>query len=122
SSNESLIDQYNHFTIHPIPSSVPLPVKVVDIPKDFVSSLLDEDLEKLSLEATEIYNLAISLPQGSEVATANKQLAKMIRMYYFVERNVMGVGGRVLLHQPRSLRGFGRIVHLPMKALVSTKD
>ncbi len=109
SSNESLIDQYNYLTIHPVPSSVPLPVKVVDIPKNFVSPLLDEDLEKLSLEATEIYRLALSLPQGSEVATANKQLAKMIRLYYFVDRNAMGIGGRVLLHQPRSLRGFGKI-------------
>ena len=116
-SNEFLLDQYNHLTIHPIPTSVPLPIKIVDIPKDFISPLADEDLEKLSAEATEIYNLAISHPQGSEVATANKQLAKMIRMYYFVERNAMGIGGRVLLHQPRSLRGFGKIVHLSMKGL-----
>ena len=115
SSNESLVDQYNHLTIHPISPSVPLPIKIVDVPEDFVSPLSDEDLEKLSVEATEIYNLVISLPQGSEVATANKQLAKMIRLYYFVERNATGIGGRVLLHQPRSLRGFGKIVHLSMK-------
>ena len=109
SSNESLIHQYNHLTIRPIPPSVPLPIIIVDVPKDFVSPLSNEELEKLSMEATEIYNLAISLPEGLEVATANKQLAKMIRLYYFVEQNAMGIGGRVLLHQPRSLRGFGKI-------------
>jgi hypothetical protein len=109
SSSESLVDQYNHFTIYPIASSVQLPIKTIDISKDFVSPLSKDELEKLSVEATEIYNLAISLPEGSEVATANKQLAKMVRLYYYVERNAMGIGGRVLLHQPRSLRGFGKI-------------
>jgi hypothetical protein len=66
-----------------------------------------------------VFNLAISLSEGSEVATANKQLAKVVRSYYFVDRNPMGVGGRVLLHQPRSLRGFGKLVHLPKKGLPS---
>lgn len=118
SSTESLISQYNHLTIYPIPPSIPLPIKIVDVARDFVTPLSSEELEKLSIEATEVYNLAISIPGGSEVATANKQLSKMVRLYYFVERNAMGVGGRVLLHQPRSLRGFGRIVHLPMKELL----
>jgi Protein of unknown function (DUF1308) len=118
-TNESLTQQYNHLTIYPIPSGIPLPIKIVPVPEDFVSPLSDEDLDKLSVEATEVYNLALSIPEGSEVATANKQLAKMVRTYYFVERNRMGVGGRVLLHQPRSLRGFGRIVHLPMKQLAT---
>lgn len=116
-ARDSLIDQYNRLTIHPIPASTPLPVEVVPVPEDFVSPLSREDLEKLSVEAVEVYNLAISLPEGAEVATANKQLAKIIRLHYFVERNAMGVGGRVLLHQPRSLRGFGKIVHLPLKQL-----
>jgi hypothetical protein len=118
-TNESLTQQYNHLTIYPIPSRIPLPIKIVPVPEDFVSPLSDEDLDKLSVEATEVYNLALSIPEGSEVATANKQLAKMVRTYYFVERNGMGVGGRVLLHQPRSLRGFGKIVHLPMKQLAT---
>ena len=118
SEEESLISQYNNLTIYPIPPSIQLPIKIVDVATDFVSPLSNEDLEKLSPEATEVYNLAISLPEGAEVATANKQLAKMVRLYYFVERNAMGVGGRVLLHQPRSLRGFGRIVHLPMRHIV----
>ena len=119
-TNESLTEQYNHLTIYPIPPGIPLPIKIIPVPADFVSPLSDEDLEKLSVEAAEVYNLALSIPEGSDVATANKQLAKMVRTYYFVERNGMGVGGRVLLHQPRSLRGFGRIVHLPMKQLATT--
>lgn len=118
-SNESLTEQYNRLTIYPVPPGIPLPIKVVPIQEDFVSPLSDEDLEKLSGEAADVYNLALSIPEGSELATANKQLAKMVRTYYFVERNGMGVGGRVLLHQPRSLRGFGKIVHLPMKQLAT---
>lgn len=117
STSIPLTEQYNNFTIYPIQSAVALPVKVNTVANDVQSPLSNEDLEKLSIEATEVYNLAISIEGGCEVATANKQLAKMIRAYYFVERNVMGVSGRVLLHQPRSLRGFGKIVHLPKKEM-----
>ena len=117
STIQSLTEQYNHLTIYSIPSSVPLPINVSSVADEVRSPLSHEDMEKLSTEAAEVYNLAISIEGGCEVATANKQLAKMIRAYYFVERNGMGVSGRVLLHQPRSLRGFGRIVHLPMKEI-----
>ena len=120
-ANETLTEQYNHLTIYPVRPSFPLPIKLVSIRDDFVSPLSDEDLERISVEAAEVYNLALSIPEGSEIATANKQLAKMVRTYYFVERNGMGVSGRVLLHQPRSLRGFGKIVHLPMKQLAINK-
>ena len=122
STNGSLIDQYNQLTLHPIPKSVPLPIKIIPIAQGFESPLSVDDLEKLSAEAAEIYNLAISHPEGTEVATANKQLAKLLRLHYFVERNAMGVYGRVLLHQPRSLRGFGQIVHLPMKELPAADE
>lgn len=114
-STESLTDQYNKLTIYPIPTTIRLPIKVVSPSEGFVSPLSEDDIEKLSDEATEVFNLVISLKEGSEVATANKQLAKMVRSHYFSERNPMGVAGRVLLHQPRSLRGFGKLVHLPMK-------
>jgi len=117
STVEPLTEQYNHLTIYPIPSSVALPIKVSSVGDDVRSPVSHEDMEKLSIEATEVYNLAVTIEGGCEVATANKQLAKMIRAYYFVERNGMGISGRVLLHQPRSLRGFGKIVHLPMKEI-----
>lgn len=119
---ESLIEQYNKLTIYPIPETVCLPIKIVAPAEGFVSPLTEDDIEKLSDEATEVFNLAISLSEGSEVATANKQLAKMVRSHYFMERNPMGVAGRVLLHQPRSLRGFGKLVHLPTKGLPSGKE
>jgi hypothetical protein len=118
-TNESLLVQYRKLTIYPVPETIALPVNIVPVSPDFVSPLTAEEEDKLSIEATEVYNLAISHPEGCEITTANKQLAKMVRLYYFVERNAMGVSGRVLLHQPRSLRGFGRIVHLPMKQLAN---
>jgi len=122
SSDEPLREQYNKLTVYQLPESIPIPVKIVPVAEDFVSRLSSEELEKLSEEASEVYNLAISHPDGVEVATANKQLSKMIRLHYFVERNAMGLAGRVLLHQPRSLRGFGRIVHLPMRELKSLES
>jgi hypothetical protein len=112
-THESLLAQYQKLTIHTVPNTIPLPVKIVGVPANFISTLSSEEEDKLSAEATEVYNLAISHPLGCEVTTANKQLAKVVRLHYFVERNAMGVCGRVLLHQPRSLRGFGKIVHLP---------
>ena len=121
-SSESLTDQYNKLTVYPIPSTMKLPIKTVPCAEGFVSPLSEDDIEKLSDEATEVFNLAISLPGGSEIATANKQLAKMVRSYYFVDRNTLGVGGRVLLHQPRSLRGFGKLVHLSMRGLPTRRN
>ena len=109
-SPERLVDQWSNLTIYTPPTTLPLPVHIVPVDEPLVSSLTAEDSEKLSAEAIEMYNLAISYPGGCEVATANKQLAKMIRAYYFVEQNSIGVSGRVLLHQPRSLRGYGKIV------------
>jgi len=116
-TTEPLTDQYNHLSIYHISSKVSLPVRIASVDHEYESRLTEEDLEKLSVEASEVYNLSMSIEGGCEVATANKQLAKMIRGYYYVEKNAMGVGGRVLLHQPRSLRGFGKIVHLPMKEM-----
>jgi Protein of unknown function (DUF1308) len=120
-SQESLTEQYNKLTVYPIPETVCLPIKIVAPTEGFVSPLTEDDIDKLSDEAAEVFNLTISLSEGSEVATANKQLAKIVRSHYFVERNPMGVAGRVLLHQPRSLRGFGKLVHLPMMGLPSGK-
>src|SRR6202035_5183927 len=57
-SNESLIEQYNKLTIYPIPATICLPIKVVTIPEGFVSPLSEDDIEKLSDEATEVFNLA----------------------------------------------------------------
>jgi hypothetical protein len=116
-SDEPLTDQYNKLGIYTIPKTISLPIQTVPVPNAAMSVLSHEDMEKISDEAAEVFNLAILHPEGSEVATANKSLAKIVRLHYFVERNVLGVGGRVLLHQPRSLRGFGKIVHLPMKDL-----
>jgi hypothetical protein len=116
-TTEPLTDQYNRLSIYSMPSNVPLPVQIVSVDDGYESPLAEEDLEKLSVEASEVYNLSMSIEGGCEVATANKQLAKMIRGYYYVDKNAMGVSGRVLLHQPRSLRGFGKIVHLPMKEM-----
>jgi hypothetical protein len=117
-TDESLLAQYQKLTIYHVPETIVLPVKIIPISPDFVSPLSSDEEEKLSPEAIEVYNLAISHKSGCEVTTANKQLSKVVRLYYFVERNAMGIGGRVLLHQPRSLRGFGKIVHLPMKKLL----
>jgi len=121
-SSASLTDQYNKLTVYPIPSTMKLPIKTVPSVEGFISPLSEDDIEKLSDEATEVFNLVISLPGGSEIATANKQLAKMVRSYYFVDRNTLGVGGRVLLHQPRSLRGFGKLVHLSMRRLPTRRN
>lgn len=114
-SNESLTDQYNKLSIYAIPATMALPIKIVSVPNTTTPVLSEVEKEKISDEAAEVYSLVLLHPEGSELATANKVLAKMTRLHYFVERNALGVGGRVLLHQPRSLRGFGKIVHLPMK-------
>jgi hypothetical protein len=103
-------EEWRKVTIYPPPETLPLPIKVVPAPEDV--KLSEEEKEKVSTEAAELYSLAISIPGGGELATANKALAKMVRGYYFVEKNAVGVAGRVLLHQPRSLRGYGRIINI----------
>jgi hypothetical protein len=110
-SDEDKVKELGKLTIYQPSPTLPLPVKVIPVARNTISPLTEEEAEKLSPEAKEIYDLAISLSGGCEVATANKQLAKMVRAYYFVEQNSLGVNGRVLLHQPRSLRGYGKIVH-----------
>src|SRR6202044_646181 len=110
SSNQSLTDQYNKLSIYTIPATMALPIKIVPVPNTTTPVLSEVEKERISDEAAEVYSLVLLHPEGSELATANKVLAKMTRLHYFVERNALGVGGRVLLHQPRSLRGFGKIV------------
>jgi len=110
-SDEPLLSQWTRLTIYPPSPSLPLPIRIVHVQENMEAPLTEEEAEKLSPEAMELYDLALSYPGGCDVATGNKTLAKMIRAYYFVEQNSLGVSGRVLLHQPRSLRGYGKIIH-----------